>query len=226
MELMGLLFMSATLGLRHGLDADHIAAITDMVGAETKAKRSLKLGLMYALGHGMVVLLIGVLAILAGQTLPDGVLKATEVLVGASLLVLGTVMLLSLWKAKGDYRYKGRVEIIMNAVRTVFRRDASPRSLQIGLAGAMTIGVVHGIGAETPTQLSLIGHTTQAGSFLLSAGLVLMFVIGLLMSTSLISFLTAWGFKHAKSLRLLHLLMGLAAGGYSVYLGTEIILGV
>lgn len=38
MEWIGIMGLSVVLGLRHGLDPDHMAAITDMVGSETRKR--------------------------------------------------------------------------------------------------------------------------------------------------------------------------------------------
>jgi len=233
MEWMGALLLSAVLGLRHGLDLDHMAAITDMVGTNTQARRGVKLGLMYALGHGFVVLCIGLIAIIAGKSLPEEFIKITEMLVGASLLVLGAIIIRSLFINRENYQYQSRWAIVLTFFRKLSKKlrkeagdaETTVQPLHVGLLGAGVIGVVHGIGAETPTQLTIIGHSAQAGNLWLSVGILLMFVAGLLMSTSAISLISAWGFMKARPIKVLNLVMGLLAGGYSVYLGTTILLG-
>lgn len=233
MEWVSALLFSGILGLRHGLDPDHMAAITDMVGTDTKAKRGVKLGLMYALGHGFIVLCIGLIAIIAGKSLPESFVKFTEILVGASLLVLGAIIIRSLFKNRTNFQYQSRWMILFTFFRRLYSKirkreqqdENTLEPLRMGLLGAAVIGVVHGIGAETPTQLTIIGHSAQVGDLWVSAGILLMFVIGLLMSTSAISLISAWGFTKARPVKVLNLAMGLLAGGYSVYLGTTIILG-
>ena len=229
MEWISMLILSAVLGVRHGFDPDHMAAITDMVGSHDKVKRGMTLGLMYAMGHGLVVLLIGLLAIFAGRTLPESLIKATEYLVGASLLVLGAVMLRSLMVQRGNYQYTSRWELAVGLMQRIMKKGASPatglKKLQIGLAGAVLIGIVHGLGAETPTQLVVIGHSSQVGNLLLSVGILLTFVLGLLFSTSAVSLISTWGFFKARSMRMVNLALGAAAGGYSLFLGVQIMLG-
>lgn len=231
MEWMSIMGLSVVLGLRHGLDPDHMAAITDMVGSDTKAKRGLKLGIFYALGHGLVVLFIGLLAILVGKSLPESVLRITEMLVGLSLLILGSMILRSLFKSGPDYKYQSRWALVFSYGRRfrdwLTKRPSTEKSLSpmhVGVFGAMCIGIVHGLGAETPTQLTIIGHSSQLGNLYVSVGILLMFVIGLLMSTSAVSLISAWGFMKARSVRAVNLLMGSLAGGYSLYLGLYIIL--
>ena len=229
MEWLSLLLFSGVLGVRHGFDPDHVAAITDMVGSHQRVKRGMTLGFMYAAGHGLVVLLIGLLAIYAGRTLPESLVRGTEFLVGVSLVVLGALILRSLVKERGNYQYTSRWQLAYELVQRVLKKGAVPadgwKKLQIGLIGAMVIGVVHGLGAETPTQLVVIGHSSQVGNLLMSGGILLTFVVGLLLSTSAVSLITTWGFFKARSMRLLNLAMGAAAGGYSLFLGVQIMLG-
>jgi high-affinity nickel-transport protein len=70
---------SFALGARHGLDWDHIAAITDLTapraGRRLRARhgrRGLSLSLCYCLGHGLVLAVLGGLVLLLGVGLPAG----------------------------------------------------------------------------------------------------------------------------------------------------------
>ena len=60
-----LIFLSALVfGLRHGIDWDHIAAITDITGSQELPRQSLWLGTVYALGHGTVAVEMDPLSLL------------------------------------------------------------------------------------------------------------------------------------------------------------------
>ena len=53
------LISAAVLGFRHGLDYDHIAAITDISSVQSKARDSMKYGLLYVAGHATTVAILG-----------------------------------------------------------------------------------------------------------------------------------------------------------------------
>ena len=56
--LIGTAFLAYTLGLRHAVDADHIAAIDNVVRKLMQdGKQPLSVGLFFALGHSTVVIL-------------------------------------------------------------------------------------------------------------------------------------------------------------------------
>src|SRR4029453_15385771 len=70
---VGVIVSALLFGFRHGIDWDHIAAITDITSSQEDRGLALEYGTIYALGHALVVFLIGVLAIVLGAKLPDGV---------------------------------------------------------------------------------------------------------------------------------------------------------
>src|ERR1700733_8352598 len=49
------LISCAVLGFRHGFDYDHIAAISDITSIQQKASNAMRLGLLYALGHAVMI---------------------------------------------------------------------------------------------------------------------------------------------------------------------------
>ena len=48
-----------TLGFRHGFDLDHVAAITDISGSQVFRLRAFVLSTLYALGHALTVVALG-----------------------------------------------------------------------------------------------------------------------------------------------------------------------
>src|SRR4026208_658191 len=85
----GLLVAAFWFGFRHGIDWDHIAAITDITSSQDERSTSMLFGTIYALGHALVVFAIGSLAILIGARLPESVDPIMERIVGVTLVILG-----------------------------------------------------------------------------------------------------------------------------------------
>src|SRR5438093_9481200 len=94
----GLLISAFGFGFRHGIDWDHIAAITDITSSQESPREGLYFGTLYALGHAVVVFVIGLVAILAGKKLPDSVDEIMGRVVGVTLLLLGVYVFYSLAK--------------------------------------------------------------------------------------------------------------------------------
>jgi high-affinity nickel-transport protein len=79
------------LGLRHGLDADHLAAIDGLTRWNANAQRPFAryCGALFSAGHGAIILTAAVvLAMLARQWTPPSWLSATGALVSATTLLL------------------------------------------------------------------------------------------------------------------------------------------
>ena len=87
------LISAAMLGFRHGLDYDHIAAITDISSVQSKARDSMKYGLLYVAGHATTVAILGAAAVVFRIALPPATDRWAERLVGITLLVLGLYVL-------------------------------------------------------------------------------------------------------------------------------------
>lgn len=71
------------LGARHGLDADHLAAISELTAGERGGLRGFLAGIRYALGHAVAVAAIGFAAGEAGLEVPAWVVGATLIGLGA-----------------------------------------------------------------------------------------------------------------------------------------------
>ncbi len=161
------LLSAAMLGLRHGLDYDHVAAISDIAAAEAQPRRAMRLGLLYAFGHALMVAGLGIAVILFQLSLPAALDRRMEQVVGATLLVLGLYVLYTdaFRRHSHDHvRLRSRVLLLADAVlwlvwriRRACKAAPVPRPEcfrnRLGSGSAVLLGMIHGIGAETPTQL-------------------------------------------------------------------------
>jgi high-affinity nickel permease len=192
------LFSVLLFGLRHGVDYDHIAAITDITSANVTPRREMILGLLYALGHGFVVAVLGVLAVMFKEYLPEGVDRIMERFVGATLIILGVYVFVSLFSARDDseVRIQSRLVLLANLVYRTFRilrekLTGEPRGARklfengYGPKSTFVIGMIHGVGAETPTQLGLFLFAAGVGGRLIGIAGVFIFVLGVLVTNTL-----------------------------------------
>jgi len=60
------------LGLRHGFDYDHLAAISDITAHAAQLAQRLRLGMTYALGHAFTVAALGIAVLQLHLGLPEG----------------------------------------------------------------------------------------------------------------------------------------------------------
>jgi high-affinity nickel permease len=93
-SLVTALGLGLTLGLRHALDADHVAAVSTLVARERGLARSCLLGAFWGAGHTLALLGAGVAVILFKLTITPGLEAALERTVGLVLVLLGGHVLL------------------------------------------------------------------------------------------------------------------------------------
>src|SRR6478736_4144655 len=114
---VGLVLTALGFGFRHGIDWDHIAALTDITSSQDQPRRSLWFATLYALGHALVVFLLGFAAIVLAQRLPETVDTVMERLVGATLVILGCYVFYALARHGRDFRMRSRWMLILGGAR-------------------------------------------------------------------------------------------------------------
>jgi high-affinity nickel permease len=183
------LLSAAILGFRHGFDYDHIAAITDITSVQVSRWRGMRLGLLYAVGHGVMVAILGSAVIVFQLSLPHGMDRIAERLVGLTLLVLGVYVLGSLFS--GNSAPRSRFHLIADALRWLHWKmkghghnhnvpPPTDTAWNYNSKSVLMIGLVHGLGAETPSQLAVFLLAANLGG--VGKGFIglAMFIAGLL----------------------------------------------
>ncbi len=201
-------------------------------------RHAMALASLYALGHASMVALLGVLALVVGAVLPAWVDPILERVVGATLVLLGGWVLYSVIqyaRGKGEFRMRSRWMLVFDVARNTWGRlqarihghehTPSAHSTQYGPRTAFGVGIIHGVGAETGSQALLLagvaGVSGGAGVLILSA-----FIVGLLISNTLVAVVSATGFIGAQRMRTAYLVVGVVAGVASLVVGLLFIAGL
>jgi hypothetical protein len=237
MAVVGTAFL---LGLRHGFDWDHMAAITDLTAASRLESeqgrrgghvRRLGLAILYCVGHGSVIVIFGIAIVVLGLHVPLVVDRIFESVVGATLVVLGAFVLWQLGRDGSDYRYSGRVRILVGVVRRAWararRRGSGPADPLEDLSrrSAFAVGVLHGTGAETPTQVVLFAGAATSGSHAAAMLLMGSFVAGMVLAD--VGIAASWlaGLLGVRSAPRAQMVLGGLTGLSSLAVGTLFLAG-
>jgi high-affinity nickel permease len=158
-SLVTALGLGLLLGLRHALDADHVAAVSTLVSRERGLVRSCLLGAFWGAGHTLALLGAGIAVIAFKLTITPGVEEALERTVGLVLVLLGGHVLL---RALAGLRVHGHEHTHdgvahRHAHLHVGSSDAAHVHL-IQLGGRpFVVGLLHGLAGSAALTLLVLG---------------------------------------------------------------------
>jgi high-affinity nickel-transport protein len=146
-SLPAVLALGCLLGMRHAMDPDHVVAVSTIVSREQSAKRALRIGAMWGLGHSLVVALVGALMTVGGVMISPKLSAFFELGVAVMLLVLGVHAL--------------RPRVV--PVSTGHRMSVTPDARTTLALRSMVVGVVHGLAGSAAVTLLVLAsiHNTQ-----------------------------------------------------------------
>jgi high-affinity nickel-transport protein len=218
---------------------DTVSSQPGAVRLVDEQKRAMLLGTLYALGHATVVAVLGTLALSFGAVLPDWVDTVMGPVVGATLVFLGIWVFVSLYQYARhgrEFRLRSRWMLVFDSVRYAWRRfqarlhgheHVDPMEMSsYGARTAFAVGMIHGIGAETGTQVLLIAAIGGASSQGLGIPMMVAFIVGLLIANSIVVLVTATGFIASRFRERLYVGIGVVAGAFSLVIGTIFLLGL
>jgi nickel/cobalt transporter (NiCoT) family protein len=224
--LLGTAFLAYSFGLRHAVDADHIAAIDNVTRKlMQEGKRPVAVGFMFSLGHSTVVL-VGSIAIawtaLALQHRLDTV-RAIGGLVGTlvsisflfGLAAMNLVILRSIWltfvRVRAGEPYVEEDLDMLLGNRGLLARIFRPMFKLITRSWHMyPLGFLFGLGFDTATEIGVLGISAAEASKGLPLGSILIFPVlfaagmSLIDTTDNILMLGAYGWAFVKPIRKLY----------------------
>jgi high-affinity nickel-transport protein len=224
--LLGAALLAYTFGLRHAVDADHIAAIDNVTRKlMQEGKRPVAVGLFFSLGHSTVVIAMSVAVAVAAAVLQSrfAAFKDVGAVVGtsasafflfviaiANILILGEVYRAFRAVRRGGALAEQDLDAILDR-RGVMARLFRPLFRMVGRSWHLfPIGLLFGLGFETATEVALFGISGAEAAKGLSVWSVLVFPalftagMTLIDSTDGILMLGAYGWAFTKPIRKLY----------------------
>lgn len=162
------------LGLKHALDADHLVAVTTIVGRQRSLLRCSMVGAWWGIGHTASLLAASLVVIAMRRAIPERAANAMEVGVGIMLIALGVDLLRRL--LRGDLRahvheHDGHTHLHAHAGAAVTEDEVRGHH-HVGKRPFL-VGVVHGLAGTA--ALTLVVLSTIANVW---AGLLYILVFG------------------------------------------------
>jgi high-affinity nickel-transport protein len=224
--LLGTALLAYTFGLRHAVDADHIAAIDNVTRKlMQEGKRPVAVGFFFSIGHASVVIAMSAAVAVAAAALQSrfAAFKAVGAVIStaASALFLfaiaaaNTVILAAIYRRfraakRGAPADEADLDMLL-ADRGLLARLFRPLFRMVGRSWhLLPIGVLFGLGFDTATEVALFGIAASEVSKGLGVWSTMVFpalfaaAMSLIDTTDGILMLGAYGWAFMKPLRKLY----------------------
>ena len=222
-HIFSLLSLGFLLGLKHALDADHVAAILTIATENRTFWRSSLIGFCWGVGHTVILLVVGTAVLLFKLTIPSAWAKLFEVAVGVMLVGLGLSVGFALWRER----------VHLHAHR--HEHGEQHRHLHSHGRGAhhdhlhrfrleyksLAVGMVHGLAGSAALLLLVLAAVPSLG-----VGLVYILVFGAGSILGMVFLATAMSIPFAMSAERtarVHQTLRAAAALFSIVLGSTIL---
>jgi len=221
--LLGTALLAYSFGLRHAVDADHIAAIDNVTRKlMQEKKRPVSVGFFFSLGHSSVVVLASLGVALATSAMQDRMegFKAVGGLIGTSvsalflliIALMNLVILRSIYKSWRHVRQGGAYVDddfdLLLANRGFLARIFRPLFRLVTRSWHMfPLGFLFGLGFDTSTEVALLGISATQASQGLSPWSIMVFPLLFSAGMSLVDtldghlMLGAYGWAYMKPIR-------------------------
>jgi ABC-type nickel/cobalt efflux system permease component RcnA len=215
-----ILLLGLLLGMRHALDADHLAAVATLVTRSRSVGQTLLQGVAWGAGHTLTLLLFGGAVLVLGLVLPEPAALALELAVGVMLVVLGAELLYRLWRGRVHFHAHrhadGAAHFHAHAHAGEAQHDPDRHEHDHGFPlRALLVGMVHGM-AGSAALILLSVETLRAPAW----GLVYIALFGI----GSIAGMAALSVVIAIPMRLTSRRLDRAHGGLSALVGLGTVL--
>jgi hypothetical protein len=175
-SLDSLLALGFLLGLRHAMEADHLAAISTIVTERRSLLSSSLVGACWGFGHTLALLIAGVAVLLLRYQLTDRMAHVAELCVGIMLVLLGADVLRTLVRRGASHTHE--------------HTAVAPHSHANGwrVSRPLFVGMIHGLAGSAPLLLLTL---TVMSSPVAAFSYIAVFGVGSIMGMTFMSVLVS-----------------------------------
>ena len=222
-HIFSLLSLGFLFGLKHALDADHVAAILTIATENRTFWRSSLIGFCWGVGHTVILLVVGTAVLLFKLTIPSAWAKLFEVAVGLMLVGLGLSVAIALWRERvhlhAHWHEHGEQHRHLHSHSRGAHHDHLHRfRLEYK---SLAVGMVHGLAGSAALLLLVLAAVPSLG-----VGLLYILVFGAGSILGMVFLATAMSIPFAMSAERtarVHQSLRAAAALFSIVLGSTIL---
>lgn len=219
--MIAVLVLGFLMGMRHALEADHLAAVASLATRGTSVGAGVLRGAAWGLGHSITVIAVGGVCLLLGSAVPPSLARLLEAAVGLMLLVLGAQVFRRMRRERVHVHVHRHADgtVHLHAHRHGPEEPHGPEHQHRHAPGfplrALLVGLVHGMAGSAALVLLLL---PGLGARWLGLIYLALFGLGSILGMAALSAVVALPFRISArrfggALRALEALVGLAAIG-------------
>jgi high-affinity nickel permease len=221
------LALGFVLGLKHALDADHLAAVSTFVSEEKNVLKSSLIGVYWGMGHTAALLVFGMAIAAFRLAVSPRLSQLLEFLVGCMLVFLGANVLRRLLKSRAIHvhvhEHAGTAHSHLHLHVGGAEHTHQHHVLRVG-GRPFVVGVVHGLAGTAAVMLLVVGAIP---SLFLALGYILIFGIGsiggMMIMSMLMSVPLALAARRLVAVeRWIRLAAGLFSLGFGIFLAWDV----
>ena len=221
-----LLLFGFLIGMRHALEADHLAAVAAISTKEHSLKASIKHGAIWGVGHTTTLFLFGSIVIFMNAVISEKMADRLEFAVGIMLVLLGVDVLRRIIKERIHYHthrhnnFAAHFHAHSHGGEKVHSQSKHDHSHEKFPYRTLFIGFMHGL-AGSAALILLTLDTIK--SVPLSMIYILLFGVGSIAGMAVLSMVIAVPLRASSKLTWLHNGLQISIGILTFGLGTLII---
>ncbi len=228
--MMTILTLGFFLGMRHALEADHIAAVASLTSRNLSLKNAIRQGAVWGLGHTLMLFIFGCIALMLNDSVPENLASWLEFVVGIMLVVLGIDVLRRLLRDRihfhshehgaGVRHFHAHSHRGENVARPHGVHHDHEHDTDFPLR-ALFIGMIHGMAGSAVLVVLAFQSMTSIWTGLIY---ILLFGAGSIIGMAALSMIIAVPIRQTRSMTWLHNTLQGLIGTLTIALGASGIL--
>lgn len=218
-----ILFLGFLLGMRHALEADHVAAVATLTAKNQGPRQAMLQGAVWGLGHTIMLFLACSLVLFLDTVVPERIAQSLEAAVGVMLIVLGVDLVRRLVRERIHFHVHrhddGTVHFHAHSHKndplphTVHHDHEHPRRFP---TRALCVGLMHGMAGSAALILLTLGTVASPATGL---AYVALFGVGSIGGMALLSLAISMPLRGARQCTWLYTGLQAAVGVATIGIG-------
>lgn len=227
--MFSMLLLGLLLGMKHAMEADHVAAVAALATGGRSVRQTMRLGAVWGLGHTLTLLLFGGIVLTLDSVMPRQLAAGLELAVGVMLVLLGLDVLRRMIKDRVHFHVHRHADEVVHVHAHSHADEQAPHDPHLhthshsrGLnLRALLVGMMHGM-AGSAALILLTLETVR--SLPLGLAYIILFGAGSIFGMALLSAIIAIPLRYsARTLTRVHNGFKALIGGATVALGAMLI---